>query len=208
MPLVEKETWRIIGYPVSDVKPDQDGTDMAMREHDQLEPYESSDPGYDWDYEPEDHSRNLPNILWGRVAVLGAVVLLAFLIGRMTAGGDGVSQERLTAAQQDARDARAEADRLQTENDELQAQLDAANAANTGDTGGDTTEGEEGEGTDPTAEVEEYTVQPGDTFNMIAERFYDDATLDEFIMEANGITDPTQLSVGETIVIPANPNDE
>jgi nucleoid-associated protein YgaU len=179
---------------------------MAMREHDSLEPYEPpADPGYDWDYEPEVHSRNLPNIIWGRVAVLGAVVLLAFLFGRMTAGGGGVPQERLDAARADARDAQAQVADLQTQVDDLQAQVDAQQTAgDTGD-GTDTQTEDDGEGTDPAAESEVYVVKPGDTFNTIAEEFYGDAGLGEFIMEANEIIDPTQLSVNSEIIIPPKP---
>src|ERR671918_2815779 len=98
---------------------------MAMREQDSLEPYEPSDPGYDWDYEPEDHSRNMPNIIWGRVAVLGAVVLMAFLFGRMTGGGGGVPEERLTSARNDLRDARAQISTLEGDVEDLEKQLAA-----------------------------------------------------------------------------------
>jgi len=181
---------------------------MAMRERDSLEPYESSDPGYDWDYEPEDHSRNMPNILWGRVAVLGAVVLLAFLFGRMTAAGDGVPEERLTAARADARDARAEVSGLQTQVQDLEDQLAAQPADTGGDTAGDTEGGGDTEGdeeTDPLAGGTEYTIKPGDTLNQIAEKEYGNASLADYIATANDIVDPTAISPGDTIVIPVEP---
>jgi LysM repeat protein len=178
---------------------------MAQREHDSLEPYEPSDPGYDWDYEPEDHGRNLPNIMWGRVAVLGAVVLLAFLFGRMTSGGGGVSQDRYDAARSDLRDARGDVSDLQTQVKDLEDQLAAAEEpAGTGDedAGGE----EAGEETEqPAADSEVYVVQAGDTLTTIAEDFYKDASLADFIAEANGITDATQLSVGAEIIIPPKP---
>jgi LysM repeat protein len=44
-----------------------------------------------------------------------------------------------------------------------------------------------------------YTVQSGDSPSSIAERF---GTTAEAIMEANGITDPTGLYVGQVLVIP------
>lgn len=44
-----------------------------------------------------------------------------------------------------------------------------------------------------------YTVQSGDSPSSIAERF---RTTAEAIMEANGITDPTGLYVGQVLVIP------
>jgi nucleoid-associated protein YgaU len=182
---------------------------MAMREHDSLEPYEpSDDPGYDWDYEPEDHGRNVPNILWGRVAVLGAVLLLAFLFGRMTAGGDGVPQERLTAAQGDLREAQATITTLEGDVQDLEKQLAAAQ--NNTDPGADTESDDDGEGggeetEDPLAGGEKYIVKSGDTLNQIAEKFYGDASKADFIQTANGIVDPTAISPGDEIVIPVEP---
>ena len=179
---------------------------MAMREQDSLEPYEPSDPGYDWDYEPEDHSRNMPNIIWGRVAVLGAVVLLAFLIGRMTAGGGGVPEERLASARNDLRDARAQVTDLETQVQRLEDEL-AAQPADTGtDTGGDTGGDAEGGGEDEEAPAgKEYTVQAGDTLNTIAIEFYGDAELADYIATANDIADPSLISTGTVIVIPPKP---
>ena len=179
---------------------------MAMREHDSLEPYEPSDPGYDWDYEPEDHGRNLPNILWGRVAVLGAVVLLAFLFGRMTAGEGGVPQDRLDAARSELSDARAEISTLETQLEDARAAQNADPNAGAGEDPGGEEEGEEGGAAETTeAESEVYVVEAGDTLTTIAEDFYKDAGLSDFIMEANDITDATQLSVGSEIIIPPKP---
>jgi nucleoid-associated protein YgaU len=48
-------------------------------------------------------------------------------------------------------------------------------------------------------------VQAGDTLTTIAEDFYKDASLADFIAEANSITDATQLSVGAEIIIPPKP---
>jgi hypothetical protein len=180
---------------------------MAQREHDSLEPYEPpSDPGYDWDYEPEDHGRNLPNILWGRVAVLGAVVLLAFLFGRMTSGGGGISQDRYDAARSELRDARADVSDLQTQVQDLEDELAAPEDPNAG--GGNEDPDAEGDGEEteqPAADSEVYVVQAGDTLTTIAEDFYKDASLADFIAEANSITDATQLSVGAEIIIPPKP---
>jgi nucleoid-associated protein YgaU len=149
----------------------------------------------------------LPNILWGRVAVLGVVVLLAFLFGRMTAGGGGVSEDRFDTARSDLRDARTQVTDLQTQVKDLEDELAAAPADTGGDPGGEG-EGEgEGEGAaeeDPLAGGEEYTIKAGDTLNQIAEKFYKDASLADFIADANGI-DPSLLSVGDTIVIPVEP---
>jgi nucleoid-associated protein YgaU len=178
---------------------------MAMREQDSLEPYEPSDPGYDWDYEPEDHSRNMPNIIWGRVAVLGAVVLLAFLIGRMTAGGGGVPEERLTSARSDLRDARAQVTDLQGQVEGLEKDLAAAQNPDTTEdpnADDDTEGGGEGEDT-PTGE--EYVIKAGDTLNTIAIEFYGDAEHADYIAVVNDIVDESAINAGDTITIPPEP---
>jgi nucleoid-associated protein YgaU len=180
---------------------------MAMREHDSLEPYEPSDPSYDWDYESEEQPRNLPNILWGRVAVLGAVVIVAFLIGRMTAGGGGVPQERFDDARAELSAAQEEIAGLESDLQTARSDLEAAEAAaatedptTTEDPG---TEEETDAAANPNSET--HLVAPGDTFTTIAEEYYGDAGLADYIMNANEITDPTQLSVGVEIIIPPEP---
>ncbi len=55
------------------------------------------------------------------------------------------------------------------------------------------------EGAEPQAAGTSYTIQAGDTLAVIAERF--GTTVDE-IAQANAITDPTQLVVGQVVVIP------
>ncbi|MBD0347423.1 MAG: LysM peptidoglycan-binding domain-containing protein, partial [Coleofasciculus sp. Co-bin14] len=58
-----------------------------------------------------------------------------------------------------------------------------------------------------------YTVQPGDTLALIAQKFYGDGNLWQLIYDANRNTigdNPNQLQVGMVLVIPAkdspNPN--
>ena len=51
----------------------------------------------------------------------------------------------------------------------------------------------------PQPQGESYTVQAGDTLSVIAGQF--GSTVDE-IMEANDIDDPTQLFVGQVLIIP------
>lgn len=59
--------------------------------------------------------------------------------------------------------------------------------------------------TSPALQGETYTVKDGDSPTSIAEQF---DTTAEAIMEANGITDPTQLEVGQQLIIPgAAPED-
>jgi hypothetical protein len=174
---------------------------MAMRDDrgESLEPYEPADAGYDWDFNEESEGRTMPNILWGRVAVLGAGLLLAFLLGRLTAGGGDVSQE-------DFDQVRAERDEAQQEVADLRDQLEQAQAQTPtpNPTATETPAG--GAGEQEPANVETYTIEPGDTLRTIAEEFYGDVTLDDALAEYNDITDPSIISVGDTIEIP--PEDE
>ena len=174
-----------------------------------FEPYQP-EPAYDWEYDEEPRSRKggqAPNVLWGRVAILGALLLFAFLLGRVTKSS-GVPASELEAAndevaalEEDLSSAQDQIAALQTQVDELQ---DTAPPTDLGD---DTTEGDTTTGADTTtdAEAQTYTVESGDTLTTIAEEFYGDASLDDFLAEANGIEDPTQISVGQELTIPEAP---
>ena len=171
---------------------------MANPMTEPLDPYEpSEDSAYEWDDEPA--AEDKPKVLWGRVAVLGGMLILAFLLGRATKS-DGISASELTAAQQQVQE-------LQTENAALEEEL-AAIPDPAVDPG---TETDTETGTDETAEGDTspsgktYVVESGDTLTTIAEKFYDDPSLDDFLAEVNGITDPTQLSVGQELLIPDDP---
>jgi len=48
-----------------------------------------------------------------------------------------------------------------------------------------------------------YTVEPGDSLWVIAQKMYNDGTKYKLIMEANGITDQTRLRVGTVLQIPS-----
>lgn len=162
-----------------------------------LEPYEPAefeDPEWEYDQEQE---RNSP-VLWGRVAVLLGMLLIAFFLGRATKGA-GVPQGELT-------EARAEVSSLKQENEDLKSQVAAAEAArdaaeNTEASDPAAAEGSAEEGGTDVAGMN-YTVKPGDTLTTIAEEHYGDASLDDFLAEYNEITDPTALSVGQTIFLP------
>jgi nucleoid-associated protein YgaU len=168
---------------------------MDDRGTETFKPYEPDDSGYeaydDYDY-PE--SRR-PNVLWGRVAILGVALLLAFSAGRATGGG-GADEEQLKGL-------RAQLAEAHTENEQLASDLqDARQAAATEET--PTPEPTDTEATDPVDEVEgpTYTVERGDTLRLIAQRLCGDPEIADQIEELNGITDATQLSVGETLTLP------
>ncbi len=166
-----------------------------------FEPYEGTDDAadtFDYGYDPEPETdKPGGQILWGRVAALGAGILIAFLLGRMTGGGDtGISKADLEAAN-------AKADAAQVQIDDLQQQLDEAIAANeTPDNSGDNSNSGDGS-TEEKAQT--YVVKSGDTLRLIAQDFYDDPELADLIADANGITDPTTLHVGQELKIPPKP---
>lgn len=164
-----------------------------------LDPYEP-DPsaGYDWE---DESAADKPRILWGRVAVLGGMLVLAFLLGRATKGG-GIPAEQLTEARQ-------EIQTLEKENAALEDELASAPDVTDTDTGTETedspTEGTETEDTGTSVEGKTYVVEEGDSLTTIAVKFYDDPSLDNYLAEVNGITDPTQLAVGQELLIPDDP---
>lgn len=151
------------------------------------------------------------NVLWGRVVVLGVVLLLVFLLGRATSG----SSAEVKDLQERLQDREAEIDQLEAANRE------AANATPTpsapvdgtagGTTGGVTTTTTPTPTTTVTAtptaaantEAQTYTVKAGDNFGTISTRFYGTAGLARCIQTANSITDANRLQVGKSITIPA-----
>ena len=167
-----------------------------------LEPYEpAGSHDLEWEYDQEHEEQ--PRVLWGRVAVLAGMLLLAFFIGRMTKS-TGVPESDLTKAE-------TRVTELEQQNDDLKTELAAAQAAEEKDT----TEGDEAVAEDGTseetaadpaaageAEGMNYTVKPGDTLTTIAAEFYNDPSLDDFLAEYNEITDPSSLAVGQVIFLP------
>lgn len=171
-----------------------------------LEPYEptssfDSHEDYDWDYEGERAGAPPMNILWGRVAALIGMILLAFLVGRAMAGGsDGIPQSRLDEANDRIDTLTAENDTLRGDVAALQTQVaELESAASAPVTEGD---GEEAPATTEQPAGENYEIKSGDTLSIIAEKFYGDASLDDFLAEFNEISDPTALHVGQVIFIP------
>ena len=163
---------------------------------DTFKPYEPEDPaGYEYDEYAYEESRG-GRILWGRVALLGLGVLLAFFLGRWTAGG-GADEGELKKL-------RAELAAAEEENEQLQQDLTAAQAASEPVETPDT-EATDDAADDPEEEVEPqtYTVQPRDTLRGIAQTFCGDPSLDDLIAAENGIADATQLAVGQELTLPA-----
>ena len=175
-----------------------------------FEPYQP-EPAYDWEYDEEPRTRKgsqMPNVLWGRVAILGAMILFAFLLGRMTKSS-GVPASELEAA-----------------NDEVAAvQEDLARGQRSdrcaGDAGRRIFRTQRLRPTRPKTPRQRTTpktprrptrrpkrrtsIKSGETLSILAERFYGDASLSDFLAEANGIEDPTAISPGQEIIIPEKP---
>ena len=164
----------------------------------------------DHDYELEDDYA--PRILWGRLAFFALALILAFTVGRCTKSS-GVPESTFKAEQQKVVD-------LQSQNEVLQAQVDAAaTQGNEGDNGGgggngggnnnNNNQGNEEATEEATeqgvADGQTYTVQSGDTLTTIAEKFYGDATAFDLIVDANNLDSATGLRVGQELVIPEKP---
>jgi LysM repeat protein len=158
-----------------------------------MDPYEDRDP--------ED-----VRILWGRVAVLGGALLLAFLLGAWIGGGDeGVDPMEHRQLQDDYESLQADNEQLQEQIDQLSQGAPPENRPTVDDSDGDesTTGDDETDQTDDT-EAQVYVVQSGDTLSGIAQRFYgsSDQEARERIAEANDIEPDATLQTGQELVIP------
>lgn len=169
---------------------------MSDHETESFTPYEPQTSSYDWDYgeqPPNAGNGGTPNVLWGRLAILGALLILVFLIGRWSAP-NGVESEDLAAVRADYKAAQEEIEELKAALTQPQATVAPTPSVTVGE--------QEDEAQDATFDGEVYTVQSGDTMREIAERFCGDATQDDLIAEFNGIPDPTIISVGAELKIP------
>lgn len=175
---------------------------MGDRMTETFEPYRP-DGSYDLEYEEEPQPGGTGRVLWGRVAILGLALLLAFFVGRATGGGGGGIDEA------DYDEVIAQRNDLRAEIADLEDQLAAAAQPTPSPaTASPATGGGGGGETDPEDETEggeTYVVQSGDTLASIAAEKYGDASLDDFLAEANGITDPESLAVGQELIIPPEP---
>jgi len=176
---------------------------MANPMTEPLEPYDPANAHeLEWEYDQEQERE--PRILWGRVAALAGMLVLAFFLGRMT-GSTGVPAADLTKAE-------TKVTSLEQENEDLKSELAAAQAAAEPapqgaaagtETAGETAEGSAaGDGAAQEVAGMDYTVKSGDTLTTIAKKFYNDPSLDDFIAEYNEIADPSALAVGQTIFLP------
>lgn len=150
----------------------------------------------DYDYEPEAYGGR---ILWGRVAVLAFVLLLAFLLGRCTAGG-GIPERELTEAQETIA-------QLEQENETLRQEVAALSAGQQADDPPPSGQDSETDEVDDEEQASQtYVVQPGDSLSSIAQEFYGDPQMYQLIVDANGI-DRSNIRVGDELVIPPSPSE-
>lgn len=165
------------------------------------------------DYEYASDDQYGGRVLWGRVAVYGVSLLLAFMLGSCVGGAGQVDREELDAAQEaNARLAKEIEDREQTIESlssnttaprvpEEGEDLDGDGIPDAEGEGGDAEGGEDG-GQAAAGETRTYVVQDGDTLYVIAENMYGDGQKFRLIAEANDLTKDTPLRVGDELVIP------
>lgn len=150
---------------------------------------------YEWEIEDEGTS---PGILWGRIIAVAVGLLLAFFIGRLTVGGGGEGDEtELNTLRQRNAELTDDVGRLETE-------LDAAREeAAEPETATEPTESPAGDDGSEQRSTEEYEVQAGDSFRLIAEEQYGDVGLAECIAQANGLTLQGTIVPGDILELPA-----
>jgi nucleoid-associated protein YgaU len=162
----------------------------------------------DFDYEgAEDFGGR---ILWGRIAVFGAALLLMLILGRCTAGG-GASQAELDAALASASEAQValeEKDRTiaQLQQELIEARAQPAQPTAPGDAEPGTTPADPNATQTDAEGNRTYEVQPGDTLSTIAQAVYGDPTAFGIIAQANNLGGNNLLQVGDILIIPPNPD--
>jgi hypothetical protein len=170
---------------------------MGSRETEPFTPYEP-EPAYDWDYGEEPASKG-PNVVWGRVAILGVGLLLAFFVGRASAP-DGIPEERVQRLND-------QLTRAEDENETLQAQVEALQEiqpeASPEPSATLPAVDDEGDAAaDENFEGKTYVVQSGDNLRNIAQRFCGDPLEADYIAEFNGLADASLISPGTELNIP------
>lgn len=160
----------------------------------------------------EDEPYHGTQILWGRVVVLLLALALAFWLGT-TFGGDASARSQLA-------DQRAEITRLESEIAALEEQVaavdaggspseDAVPASEPSGGDGDADQASDDTETEPADDTggdgNEYVIQSGDSLASIAQEVYGDPTLWRQIAQANDLSEPYALTVGDTLDIPEQP---
>jgi len=147
-------------------------------------------------------------VFWGRIAALAFAIGLSFFAGSFAAPRDS-DAARVRGLEANLVDARDRIDDLESA---AAAETDAPPAPASG-AGGQEAPSPQAEDDEPVVKepaeqgsVETYVVQPGDTLQGIAERFYEDPTLYKVIAEANGIVDPALIHSGLELRIPERPD--
>lgn len=157
-------------------------------------------------------------MLWGRVVVLGVVLLLVFLLGRATSG----SSAEIKELQERLSDREAEIDQLEaagraTPTPSAAVPAEGAETSTDGTTGGTTTTITPTPTASPTptttaspspaanTEAQTYTVQSGDNFGKISVKFYGSSAFAKCIQTANQVEDASKLQAGKSITIPPKP---
>jgi hypothetical protein len=141
----------------------------------------------EYDYEHEDDFAG--RILWGRVAVYGVSLLLAFTLG-WCASPTGAPQAEFD-------DQRDQISALAEENENLRNQLDALSAGDTEPPPDAEPPPEDQPAAGPT-----YEVQSGDTLNSIAQTRCGSTEFAGRIAELNGIDAANRLQVGQMLQLP------
>jgi len=153
---------------------------------------------YEWETEDEGAR---PSILWFRIVALVVGLFLVFLFGRVTAGGGGeVDDSELQSLRQENAQLEDEVGRLQTDLEDAQS---APEPEPTDGGAGDNTGGEGAGDNSQEAATESYTVQAGDSFQLIAENEYGDVGLADCLAEANGLTIESTIVPGDELELPA-----
>lgn len=157
-----------------------------------------TDEGYQYE---DDYSG--AQVLWGRVLVLLLALVLAFWLGT-TFGGDDDASAQLAEQREQIQQLEGQVRSLE---EELTAQNADGEQVAQGDSASEPAQagGQPTDQASPEEEPSEYVVQQGDSLTEIAEQVYGDPTLWPVIAEANGIDDPSNLTVGSTLKIPPQP---
>jgi len=169
-------------------------------------------------YEREDPFPRGPRVLWGRVAALGAGLVLFFLLGHMTAGGGGSSSQVTTLQRQVDQDKATIAQLEQNLAQQNTAPLTTPTPATSqgavngpGVVGAPTASATSGstssQATSPAnGGTVTYTVKIGDTIGSIASHFYGHTQHDYVVAieQANNLADAT-IRVGMKLTIPPKP---